>query len=83
MAKHVIYGNYECKNIRKLDGLQDPMVEIFLQEIKKLNWDHHQLWTHGSILGDSTANDIDLNYRRSKDATRSIRITRGLCYDRL
>jgi len=54
MAKHVIYGNYECKNIRKLNGLQDPMVEIFLQEIKKLNWKHHQLWTHGSILGDST-----------------------------
>ncbi len=60
MAKHVIYGDYECKNIRKLDGLQDPMVEIFLQEIKKLNWDRHQLWTHGSILGDSSANDIDL-----------------------
>ncbi len=60
MLKHVIYGAYECKVMRELDGLEDPIVEIYLQEIKKFNWDGFQLWTHGSILGDSTANDIDL-----------------------
>lgn len=60
MANHVLFGDYECKHPRKLAGLQDPMVQVLLEELNKLNWKGFELWTHGSILGDSAANDIDL-----------------------
>ena len=59
MIKHIKYGEYECMS-QPLKGLSDPLTQDLLMAIKELDWTDYELWTHGSILGDSMANDIDL-----------------------
>jgi len=60
MQKHVKYGDYECTNLHQLCSLRDPLVCELLERISRLDWSGYQLWAHGSILGEHTAQDIDL-----------------------
>ncbi len=70
MQKHVIYGDYSCTNLHQLCGLQDPLVIEVIERIKELDWSGFQLWAHGSILNEGTAQDIDLTIIGPKDTDR-------------
>lgn len=60
MSKHVKYGDYECTNLHQLCSLRDPLVREFMKRINTLDWSGYQLWAHGSILSERTAQDVDL-----------------------
>ena len=60
MEKVIKYGEFECRVTQKLNGLDDPLVHLVLGQIGSLDWEGYKLWTHGSILNDTPANDIDL-----------------------
>jgi hypothetical protein len=69
MIKHIKYGEWECMSL-PLAGLESPIVKELLDRIKELDWTDYELWTHGSILGDTTANDIDLTIIGPHDVQR-------------
>ena len=69
MIKHIKFGAYECMS-QPIKGLQDELVQDLLDAIKELDWTDYELWTHGSILGDTTANDIDLTIIGPHDVQR-------------
>ena len=60
MQKHVKYGAFECERLHELAGLQDPLVIEYMKRINEIDWTNYELWTHGSILNNSTAKDLDL-----------------------
>jgi hypothetical protein len=69
MIKHIKYGEWECMSL-PLAGLDSPIVKELLDRIKELDWTDYELWTHGSILGEAEANDIDLTIIGPRDVQR-------------
>ena len=76
MIKHIKYGAYECMS-QPLKGLQDELTQDLLDAIKQLDWTDYQLWTHGSILGTSSANDIDFTIIGPRDNQRVSELLEG------
>ena len=76
MIKHIKYGEWECMSL-PLAGLDSPIVKELLDRIKELDWTDYELWTHGSILGESTANDIDLTIIGPRDVERVSKLLEG------
>ena len=69
MIKHIKFGAYECMS-QPVKGLEDKLVQDLLDAIKELDWTDYELWTHGSILGATPANDIDLTIIGPHDVER-------------
>lgn len=63
MERKITFGDYSTTVTRKLNGLSDPLVIQFLREIKKCDWTDFELYTHGSILSERPASDLDLTIR--------------------
>ena len=76
MIKHIKYGEWECMSL-PLAGLDSPIVKELLDRIKELDWTGYELWTHGSILGESTSNDIDLTIIGPHDVERVSMLLEG------
>lgn len=76
MIKHIKYGEWECMSL-PLAGLDSPIVKELLDRIRELDWTDYELWTHGSILGESTANDIDLTIIGPRDVQRVSQLLEG------
>lgn len=70
MEKRLKYGEFECIVTQKLNGLDDPIVQLVMGKIGNLNWEGYKLYAHGSILNDSPASDLDLTITGPQDPRR-------------
>ena len=44
------YGDYKCDGYKTLSGLNDPLVQEWLRQVKELDWTGYELWIYGGIL---------------------------------
>lgn len=59
IAKPDVPGRPFRKEWYKVRGLNNPIVQAFIQKAQKLDWGNHNLWFVGGILHDWFTKDID------------------------
>jgi len=53
------FGDYECDKFHKLHGINDPLVQQYITEVKQLDWTDYELWFYGGIIKHNKTKDID------------------------
>lgn len=59
ISKPDVPGKPQREDWYKVRGLNNPIVQIFIQKARKLDWSQHNLWFAGGILHDWFTKDID------------------------